>query len=175
MFDYYKKALLFRDLDYSLYLEYLSHILYIQNGYSGFINSNGRILKYNLSIPRIYAEKLPYRISYSIVQTISILTYGNDRPMEAIDCFLYTVLPSIVQIEGKKLVWKNNDVKRITRIKDFKSLSTVFVARVDAILDGDELAAKEDAIKNFNPNKKFFNTYYDVLFGKEGDKDETNE
>ena len=63
----------------------------------------------------------------------------------------------------------------ISRIKDFKSLSTVFVARVDAILDGDELAAKEDAIKNFNPNKKFFNTYYDVLFGKEGDRNETNE
>ena len=175
LFDYYKRALLFRELDYYLYLEYLSHILYIQNGYNGFINSNGRIIRYDVKIPRVYAAKLPYRISYSIVQTISILTYGNDRPMEAIDCFLNTVLPSFVRIEGKKLVWKNNDVKRITRIKDFKSLSTVFVARVDAIMDGDELAAKEDAIKNFNPNKKFFNTYYDVLFGKEGDENEINE
>ena len=172
LFDYYKKALLFRDLDYPLYIDYLSHILYIQNGYNGYIQSSGRIFKYNIEVPRIYATKLPYRISYAIVQTIAILTYGNDKPLEAINCFLNDVIPSFVRIDGKKLVWKDNNVKRITRIKDFKSLSTIFVARVDAIMDGDELAAKEDAIKNFNPNKKFFNTYYDVLFGIGGEQNE---
>ena len=39
-------------------------------------------------------------------------------------------------------------------------------------MDGDELAAKEDAIKNFNPNNKFFNTYYNVLFGEGGEQHE---
>ena len=172
LFDYYKKALLFRDLDYPLYIDYLSHILYIQNGYRGYIQSSGRIFEFNVDVPRIYATKLPYRVSYAIVQTIAILTYGNDKPLEAVKCLLNDVIPSFVRIDGKKLVWKNNDVKRITRIKDFKSLSTIFVARVDAIMDGDELAAKEDAIKNFNPNKKFFNTYYNVLFGEGGEQHE---
>lgn len=172
LFDYYKKALLFKDLDYNLYIDYLSHILFIQNGYRGYIQSSGRILKYDIDIPRVYAAKLPYRISYAIVQTVSILTYGNDKPLEAVDCFLNIVIPSFVNVEGKKLVWRDNEAKRITRTKDFKSLSTIFVARVDAIMDGDEFAAKEDAIKNFNPNRKFFNLYYNILFGNGGDQHE---